>query len=70
MKLNERIDTFHKKLMKTAIDHKRLSKELPADKCYHDGQSDLSESLAVHFRVTFQEELQKYSEEYAENINT
>jgi len=55
--LNEKLQKFLKKLMMTSVDQKRLSVELPDDKCYHDGQSDLSESLVVQFRVMFQEEL-------------
>jgi hypothetical protein len=61
MTLNDRLDKFHRKLIKASIDHRRLAKELPTDKQYHDGKSHLGESLSVEFRLMFKDELGKVS---------
>ena len=63
MTQNETIDKWHKKFLKLSMDHKRLMEELPADRHYHEGKSDLAGGLAVEFRVDFDKELKQYTDE-------
>lgn len=58
--INKRIDDFHKKLIKEAINHRRLSEELPEDKHYHDGKSDMAAALKVQFKLLFEKEIKQH----------
>lgn len=63
MTLDEKINDFHERLLKLAIEHDRLMEELPEDRHYHEGQKDLAGGLAVKFRVEFSDELKQYADE-------
>jgi hypothetical protein len=70
MTLNERINKFDKKLLKLSMDHGRLKTELPDDRHYHEGKSDLAEMLKIEFKALFKEELEQYTVETGKLINT